>query len=65
MNWQVKKKLFLNLTTSIKANFIITFATKILSFLMKMKEQEKKNSTILCCTQREPDLRPKIADILK
>ena len=47
MNWQVKKKLFLSLTTSIKANFIITFATKILSFLMKMKEQEKKNSTIL------------------
>ena len=42
MNWQVKKKLFLNLTTSIKVNFIITFATKILSFLMKMKEQEKK-----------------------
>ena len=37
MNWLAKMKLSLSLSLNLQTKFIITFATKILSFLMKTK----------------------------
>ena len=47
MNWQAKEKLLLGSSISIQTKFMIIFATIISSFLQKIKEQEKKSSTIL------------------
>ena len=42
MNWPAKMKLSLGLNLSLRMKFIITFAAKILSFLMRTKELETK-----------------------
>ena len=47
MNWSAKMKLSLGLSLSLRMKFIITFATKILSFLMRTKELEKKKLMLL------------------
>ena len=47
MNWSVKMKLSLGLSLSLRVKFTITFAAKILSFLMITKELEKKKLMFL------------------
>ena len=47
MNWLAKMKLSLSLSLNLQTKFIITFATKILSFLMKTKVLEKKKWMLL------------------
>ena len=42
MNWPAKMKLLLDLSLSLRMKFTITFAAKILSFLMRTKELEKE-----------------------